>query len=510
LVRENPDVGALWEALGLCSLRLGEHETAVRAYERAIATGLRPASGYYNIACALALAGEGDAALAALERAYALGFANEHLLRQDEDLRSLHADPRFRRLVGWPRAEDLSRAERWRADIEFLDRRLREVHWNLFGALERGDYERLRGAILARIDRSSDAELEWQLRCWLARIGDGHTALALDEFVAVHMGPHAPVELLPLSFFEYAEGVRVKSATAELAAWAGARLLAVGDAPIDSLLAWTDRGASRDNEPGLRWTRTLLLSDPRTLRGLGLESKEGTFVLRLQPLNGSAAPLALRPGGFELLAARQPHWMLREQERSLSQRQAGQALYVEPDVEHGLLYARIDAIADGEAESLAEFGRRIVALRREQQLPRLVLDLRNNHGGQGELTRPLLHELIRDPAFAEPGALWVLLGRETFSAAMAFAAQLELHTAARFVGEASGSRPNFVGETTLVQLPYSQRWVSISSRYHQNGRSDDKRLWIAPSLPAPPDFQLERLGRDPGLEAIRREVKASR
>jgi hypothetical protein len=83
-----------------------------------------------------------------------------------------------------------------------------------------------------------------------------------------------------------------------------------------------------------------------------------------------------------------------------------------------------------------------------------------------------------------------------------FAIQVELHTNARFVGEPTGSRPNFVGESSIIGLPYSGLRISISSRYHQNGGSNDKRMWIAPDIPAAPDLPLWNDGRDGALEAL--------
>jgi hypothetical protein len=53
----------------------------------------------YNLACSLALSGLADEALAALERACELGYADADQLRADADLASLRDLPRFRDLV---------------------------------------------------------------------------------------------------------------------------------------------------------------------------------------------------------------------------------------------------------------------------------------------------------------------------------------------------------------------------------------------------------------------------
>jgi tetratricopeptide (TPR) repeat protein len=54
---------------------------------------------HYNLACSLALAGDSEKALDALELAASLGYADGVFLVQDEDLSSLRRHPRFERLV---------------------------------------------------------------------------------------------------------------------------------------------------------------------------------------------------------------------------------------------------------------------------------------------------------------------------------------------------------------------------------------------------------------------------
>ena len=56
------------------------------------------------------------------------------------------------------------------------------------------------------------------------------------------------------------------------------------------------------------------------------------------------------------------------------------------------------------------------------------------------------------------------------------------HTPARFVGEPTGSSPNFVGETVPFRLPYSGFTVNVSDLYWQTSWPMDHRTWIPPDL----------------------------
>src|SRR5262249_61709986 len=100
------------------------------------------------------------------------------------------------------------------------------------------------------------------------------------------------------------------------------------------------------------------------------------------------------------------------------------------------------------------------------------------------------------------GKLFVIIGRNTFSAAQCGVTHIERNTNAIFVGEPTGSSPNHVGESNVLNLPYSKMRASISDLYWQNSVAMDYRTWIAPQIYTPPTFAAFRADRDPALEAI--------
>jgi hypothetical protein len=165
-----------------------------------------------------------------------------------------------------------------------------------------------------------------------------------------------------------------------------------------------------------------------------------------------------------------------------------------------LLY---NAVAEPAGETTAEFAARLKDALRERGATDLVVDLRNNGGGNTYLYPPLLNAIVHFRESAPGNRVWVIVGRHTFSAAQNFATTLERYiTDATFVGEPSGSRPNFVGESPPVVLPYSGLRASISSRYHQNVDFTDRRQWIAPRVPAPLSSADYFANRDPALDAV--------
>jgi ketosteroid isomerase-like protein len=114
----------------------------------------------------------------------------------------------------------------------------------------------------------------------------------------------------------------------------------------------------------------------------------------------------------------------------------------------------------------------------------------------------LVHGLIRSDKTNRLDHLFVLVGRRTFSAAMNGAVDIERNTNSIFVGEPTGSSPNFVGENTILTLPCSSLRVSCSSLSWQRSLPMDRRTWIEPEIVAEPSMVAFAANRDPGLEAI--------
>ena len=54
---------------------------------------------HYNLACSYALLEKKKEAFSALQKAIKLGYSDFSHLRKDSDLKSLHSDPRFQKLV---------------------------------------------------------------------------------------------------------------------------------------------------------------------------------------------------------------------------------------------------------------------------------------------------------------------------------------------------------------------------------------------------------------------------
>jgi hypothetical protein len=172
--------------------------------------------------------------------------------------------------------------------------------------------------------------------------------------------------------------------------------------------------------------------------------------------------------------------------------------YLESD---RVMYVQFNSVRDDPAESLERFASRLSAAIAREQPSKLVLDVRWNGGGNTFLVMPLLHMIIGSP-MNRRGALFVITGRGTYSAAQNFSTLLWRHTQATFVGEPTGSSPNFIGETCPFELPYSKLEVNVSDLYWGTSWPLDSRTALAPLIYTPPTAKAWAEGRDPAMDAI--------
>ena len=406
-------------------------------------------------------------------------------------------------------------AREWREDLRFMASEMEKRHRNLFHTVSRERFEAAVRSLDARIPSLARHRILVEMARIVAMVGDGHTNLAPTR------DPRVGFRTYPLRLYLFADGLAVRAASREHADAVGAKVVRIGSSSADQAYRAVRELIGRDNEMDARFFAPHLLVMPEILHALGLidDMEDAAFTL---DVGGTVRTLRLSPAGpAELLAPEtDTTWMPRPElvdARDGAARptplwlQAPQDRYrFVPLPEAKAVYVQYNQVGDKEGgETIAAFADRLLAFLDANPIERLVLDLRLNRGGNGELNRPLLVALIRARRVDRPGGLFVLVGRSTWSAAQFLVNDLEKYTHAIFVGEPTGGKVNAFGDSSRITLPHSGVTVRVSTLWWQ-GDERDGRPWTAPQVAADLALADYRANVDPALDAaLRYAPKAS-
>jgi hypothetical protein len=130
-----------------------------------------------------------------------------------------------------------------------------------------------------------------------------------------------------------------------------------------------------------------------------------------------------------------------------------------------------------------------------------VIDVRQNGGGDyTEGLRHLVRPIKNMQDINKKGHLFILIGPNTFSAAMSNSAHFRYQTAALLVGQPIGEKPNSYQESRRMTLPNSRLVVRYSVRFYkfvENGEN-----LIRPDQEIVPTWDGFKAGRDPVLDWV--------
>jgi tetratricopeptide (TPR) repeat protein len=395
---------------------------------------------------------------------------------------------------------DQSAVEQWRADLRYLAEELPRRHKNIFAAMTREQFEQAVKRLDERIPALNPQQIFVEMLRIVAQVKDGHTRITKRDPSGFAYRRY------PLRLYLYRDGLFVQEAAPEYAHAVGGRVVKIGSATTEQAIRAVREICSHDNEMQVKTWIPRWLVIPEALNGLGLiEDMERTnFVVEQR---GEQIVIDLKPVSiFET----EEKWVNARDKAApppLRLKDPQNLYWFEYLADSKTVYVQYNSVAEKKDETIAAFVKRLFAFVEANPVDRFVLDIRRNGGGNSQLNLPFIHGLIRSDKVNQPGKLFVIIGRSTFSAAVWLVGDLEKHTRAIFIGEPTGGKPNHYGMsgisgTTSFILPHSRLVIEHSNEFMQRGAPGDDSPWKAPLLAAELTSEDYRLNRDPAMEII--------
>jgi hypothetical protein len=353
----------------------------------------------------------------------------------------------------------------WKADLEFLTKELPEKHCNFFTARSKGEFVSGIEAIKAESERLTDFQVALKTQQLIARFGDSHTMLQFFQLID-------QTQILPLGTLWVSDSLST--------------LFTIDNqAIVKSIVPETVMSLQALEHFGFADSRQvkLMLSDGKTQV--------------VKPIHPDNAFVNFRPDSLAFATA--------------NRKVLFTSRYFPEDRIYYMLYnkchsrelaaERGDAEAAQKLPSFEAFTRKAFETLNDKPVDKLIFDMRYNGGGNSSQGTKFVERLAQALKQHPQVAVYVVLGRDTFSSAILNAMDFKQLTNAVFVGEETAGKPNHFGEVRSFQLPSSKVLVNYSTKYFK--RSEKEIETIEPDMSIEMSFADFKKGVDPVFEWIK-------
>ena len=362
---------------------------------------------------------------------------------------------------------------KWYEDIEFLKTTLMNKHKNLFFNITKEEFEEKIDDLKGIIEKLDYNDMKVEMSRIIASIGDAHTTVKL------------PINyVLPLEFYWFKEGIYVVKALEEYKELEYSKVIEINNVSIDEVIEELTKIISHENKSYLKANIVKYIQAVEILYGLMIIDNIENCTMKFKTLKGELKTKELN----SINVAEYNSLINKINEEVVSENKARKECNEDNDPlvgkiplyrnntnknywfkyldKHKLLYFKYNSCKEDKENPINDFINKIINFIEVNNIEKLVVDLRNNTGGDSRLLDPFINYIEENEKINKHGNLFLVIGRETFSSAVLNAFSFKNNTNAILIGEATGGKPNCYGEIEKVNLPNSKFLITYSTEYY--------------------------------------------
>ncbi|MES2428458.1 MAG: hypothetical protein V4560_15870 [Bacteroidota bacterium] len=355
-------------------------------------------------------------------------------------------------------SQHLSKAD-YIADLEYLKDTLPKRHINLFTKLSKADFEQAVDKLERQMDQPEEARFIVGLYRLMKTVGDEHT----------HVEPVFTTEF-PVKLQQFSEGFFITGTDTAL--------VGINGHTINDVLQRFKAIIKEDNASFFSTRLLEMLNNPVILKGLAITDNTSESIFQLRGPDGKVLNRVIRAIPIIKRESQLPPYTFSY------------------DQSTGTLNFKYRDCRNEPTLPFLTFNKTMYAYIATKHPKRLVIDLRDNDGGNSGILNPFIDSL-KNSYLNTKGKLFVLIGRRTFSSALMNAVDLKRKTNAILIGEPTSGSVNHYGEVRGFRLPHSHMMVDYSTRYWENWAGHDGPL--IPDVPINYSEKNHRRGIDEAL-----------
>jgi hypothetical protein len=383
----------------------------------------------------------------------------------------------------------------WESDLDAYLHKLESGHANLYHSISREKFVNEINKLKSRLRELNRNNVILELTRITNLIDDGHTKLIWpnDEFL-----------LYPFEFMAVDSKYRVARTSEQYKDLTGSELVAINGFNIEELFDLLGPYAGGvDNEQSLNNSIRTMLVVPEILMGVGIcpgihdviytfkDSNGKTLKIKPKPHTPNEYRESLtvelenkpKPPG-EIVASTDGIWLSIEEADSIGYIQ----FYSYPH------YSKVEEFSSLVRENLFQ-----------SQIKYLIIDFRNNVGGNSFVGLTLLRHLLQTDSIYWDNGVYILIAEKTFSAGVVNAVQFQQLLNAKLIGVPTGGSPNGYQDADSFELPNSSIKIAYSKRYFKLQENSNSSL--RPDIYVTLDWEKYRRGVDSQIEWIQNDIK---
>jgi hypothetical protein len=380
-------------------------------------------------------------------------------------------------------------APRWRADIRAMIDNIERYHKSPFHYTSKAKLEKAAATLEDQVSALPAEAIPVRMAQIVALVGDGHTRLI-----------EPPHPAYPIRVYWFGNDLRIISTTADSQEPLGGKLERIGQYGVQEVRARLRSLLPQNENRWLEMNRSpALLTDATILFTLGIAMDPNHVSIQMVRDDGVELKRSLTalPEGIDDI-----HWIQPFSTPPLYLAHQNEAFWFTTLPGTTSTYVVFNKYSGFEQNA-----QNLLNYIRKTHPNRLIIDMRENGGGDFDLPREYLLPFIKNNVVLNRrGNLYIIIGRKTFSAAMTNSADFRKQTNAILVGEPAGERPNSYQENGTFCLPNSHIHLSVSTMYYKTVSGDPEALF--PDKRIDLEWSDYQSGRDPVLSWITQQPLA--
>jgi len=393
-------------------------------------------------------------------------------------------------------------AKQWQQDLRFLQTTIHNDYSFLFKKVMAKDFDAAIEKLYKDIPVLEAHEIPIAFSRIVSLFQYGHTQIRFNTL--------AKNGVLPINLYLFNDGVYIEGVQKEYKEILGAKLLKIGDTPIDKAIELVRPVVPVENDSyfnayGLRF---LKITDVLHAQKI-IEKVTGKISLTLEK-NGkiitySLPTIALKDavGNVNFTSTATNYWLSARSSAKtpLYLKYIDEKLYYFEYLEASkTVYVRQSSVFNDKNETLKDFYKRLFSFIDSTNVEKLIYDVRLNGGGNNYNNLPLIKGIMARPQLNKKGSFFYIIGRNTFSAAQNLTNEIGKYTEAIILGEPTAENVNFYGDANQVTLPNSKINTYISHAWWQDRAAWENRDATLPHIAVDMSFEEYSNNQDPVLE----------